>query len=413
MRSSLLEAARVVPSVLQPTKTVPYLAKPFITLAEATASGSSSGSASSSSSSSSFAAATSSRSKTTATRTTTPAENNYDLAPLIRAATSDSSAKQHQTLLVRQKLFSKPVTAHPVLVAATMETLETKLPMIAFIGESNAGKSTLLNSLLNNRKLAFSSGTPGQTKHLFRFEVRNKFNFVDLPGYGFAKVEKQLRNKWKELLQKFCDQECSKRLLKCVVCLVDARKGIKTEDEQVWRKVFRGYTKLIVLTKVDLLTRTELHEAVQAASERILELRDPLPFDELFWTEEQQARRRLYGGKMLGKFLNKNKAASSTSSSACFSSRRASNTDSDNLYPEDETGPEAPIVPAIHAISAKDGCGIAELQTHIGLLCGLMNSESRQNSNSSARSQVSTKYQVEQSKQKSESSYSASKHEYL
>ncbi|MBI5576290.1 MAG: YihA family ribosome biogenesis GTP-binding protein [Deltaproteobacteria bacterium] len=103
------------------------------------------------------------------------------------------------------------------------------LPQVAFAGKSNVGKSSLLNALAGRRRLAHVSKTPGRTRGIAFFEVEGKFAFVDLPGYGYAKVSREERNAWKALVEGYFSG-C--RLLRKVYLLVDVRRG-PGEDERM------------------------------------------------------------------------------------------------------------------------------------------------------------------------------------
>lgn len=110
------------------------------------------------------------------------------------------------------------------------------LPQVAFAGKSNVGKSSLLNALVGNRRLAHVGKTPGRTRGITIFEVEGKFAFVDLPGYGFAKVSRDERNAWKRLVEEYFS---TSRLLRKVYLLVDARRG-PGEDERMLSEYLAG-----------------------------------------------------------------------------------------------------------------------------------------------------------------------------
>lgn len=132
-----------------------------------------------------------------------------------------------------------------------------RLPEIAFIGRSNVGKSSLINKLLGSRKLAKTSSTPGKTRRINVFEVSETVYFVDLPGYGFAKVSKTERNAWQGMIEGYLT---GSELLRLLVLLVDARHGPQKNDEQMleWLHHIR-LPYLLVLTKADKLKKNELN----------------------------------------------------------------------------------------------------------------------------------------------------------
>lgn len=127
---------------------------------------------------------------------------------------------------------------------------------IAFVGRSNVGKSSLINSLTNRRKLVKVSGTPGKTRLINFFLINNHFYFVDLPGYGYAKVSKVEQASWGKTIETYLN---NRPQLKKIVLLVDCRRK-PTEDDMImheWIKHF-GYDYVVVATKSDKLNKSEL-----------------------------------------------------------------------------------------------------------------------------------------------------------
>ena len=105
-----------------------------------------------------------------------------------------------------------------------------RLPQVAFAGRSNVGKSSLLNALVGQSRLARVSNTPGRTRGIALFEVEERFAFADLPGYGFAKVSRSEREAWKGLVEGYLEG-CE--FLRRVYVLVDARRGPEEEERQL------------------------------------------------------------------------------------------------------------------------------------------------------------------------------------
>ena len=126
----------------------------------------------------------------------------------------------------------------------------------AFVGRSNVGKSSLINTLTNRRKLVKVSGTPGKTRLINFFLINNSFYFVDLPGYGYAKVSKTEQAKWGKMMEDYLVQRPQ---LQKVALLVDCRRKPAEDDLLMygWIKHF-GYEVVIVATKKDKVNRTEL-----------------------------------------------------------------------------------------------------------------------------------------------------------
>ena len=129
------------------------------------------------------------------------------------------------------------------------------LPEVAFAGRSNVGKSSLLNKLVNRKALAKTSGKPGHTRMLNFFRINEKFMFVDLPGYGFAKVSKTERYKWKEMVETYF---LSSEELRAVVLIMDIRRkpGIE-EKELIGFLTAEGITPILVVTKADKFGKTK------------------------------------------------------------------------------------------------------------------------------------------------------------
>ena len=132
--------------------------------------------------------------------------------------------------------------------------LRDGLPMVAFVGRSNVGKSSLLNRLLGSKKLARTSSTPGRTRSVNYFLVNRKLYFVDLPGYGYAKAGKGERRRWAQVTERFFETAPEGMP---VVLLVDSRVGATPLDEQAYEYfASRGARIIVVATKIDRLGRS-------------------------------------------------------------------------------------------------------------------------------------------------------------
>lgn len=132
------------------------------------------------------------------------------------------------------------------------------LPEIAFAGRSNVGKSSLINSLLNRHKLALVSKRPGKTQLLNYFLVDERYYFVDLPGYGFARVPEAMRRKWGKLVEGYLRES---EQLRCVVVILDSRHGATDDDHELlhWLQAYKR-PFILVLTKMDKLSPAEERE---------------------------------------------------------------------------------------------------------------------------------------------------------
>jgi GTP-binding protein len=153
-------------------------------------------------------------------------------------------------------------------------------PEIAFAGRSNVGKSSLINTLTGAKGLAKTSATPGRTRLLNFFAVTPphgpELTFVDLPGYGYAKVPKEMRKGFGTLIDAYIE---GRDALKMVVVIVDARRG--PEDEELdmipWLEE-HGRRPLVVLTKADKLPKAQRFPAIAAAKKALGLKREPLLF---------------------------------------------------------------------------------------------------------------------------------------
>jgi GTP-binding protein len=128
-------------------------------------------------------------------------------------------------------------------------------PELAFVGRSNVGKSSLINSLLNRKKLVKTSQTPGKTQEINFFKINNDFIFADLPGYGFAKVPKIVQKRWKKMIE---DYLLKREALLTVIFIIDMRRNPSPLDLDLktWLET-HGIEYLLVATKVDKLSQSE------------------------------------------------------------------------------------------------------------------------------------------------------------
>ena len=147
------------------------------------------------------------------------------------------------------------------------EFIEDQLPQIAIVGRSNVGKSSLINMLTNNSKMAKTSSTPGRTRLVNYFNINNQFYLVDLPGYGFAKASKNLTSAWDSVMN---DYFINNPQLKVVLVLLDCRLMPTELDKQMLDYLAENeIPALIILTKTDKISRSELNNNIAKISKEI------------------------------------------------------------------------------------------------------------------------------------------------
>lgn len=137
----------------------------------------------------------------------------------------------------------------------------TDYPEIALAGRSNVGKSSLINTLVNRKALARTSGTPGKTRTINFFNINDLMYFVDLPGYGYAAVSKSEKEKWGHMIERYLSE---RKQLKLVVLLVDSRHEPTADDKLMysWMKS-TGLPLLVIATKSDKLSKNQVAKNIR------------------------------------------------------------------------------------------------------------------------------------------------------
>lgn len=129
---------------------------------------------------------------------------------------------------------------------------------IAFVGRSNVGKSSLINVLVNRKKLVKVSATPGKTRQINFFLINNDFYFVDLPGYGYAKVSKKEKESWGRVIESYLN---GRRQLKKIVLILDCRHKPTADDITMYKWIKHyNYNIAIVVTKIDKVSKNQLYK---------------------------------------------------------------------------------------------------------------------------------------------------------
>lgn len=162
--------------------------------------------------------------------------------------------------------FTKPCN-FVISVANLVQLPETDFDEVAFAGRSNVGKSSLINALFNQTKLAKTSSTPGRTQQLNFFNFDNKLYLVDLPGYGYAKAPEKLVKQWQAVLKIYLR---GRPTLRRVFLLIDSRHGLKKEDREIMKLLDESaVTYQIVLTKIDKISEKALSAVSIAITEEL------------------------------------------------------------------------------------------------------------------------------------------------
>ena len=151
------------------------------------------------------------------------------------------------------------------------------LPEVAFAGRSNVGKSSLINTLVNRKQLVKTSSTPGRTQLINFFDINQRLTFVDLPGYGYARVPAAVRKKWGPMIETYLS---ARETLKGVVIIMDIRRLPREEEQNLihWLAHY-SIASILVLTKTDKLSKTKLIKQQTAIVEALaVEREDALLF---------------------------------------------------------------------------------------------------------------------------------------
>lgn len=134
-------------------------------------------------------------------------------------------------------------------------------PEVAFAGKSNVGKSSLINALMNRKALARTSAQPGKTQTINFYHVNDAIYFVDLPGYGYARANEEVKAKWGRMVENYLHRS---RQLKCVFLLIDIRHDPSENDRIMYDWICRaGFMPVIIATKLDKIKRSQLQKQIK------------------------------------------------------------------------------------------------------------------------------------------------------
>ena len=140
----------------------------------------------------------------------------------------------------------------------TSKIPDNVLPEIAFAGKSNVGKSSLINGLVNRKALARTSSSPGKTQTINFYNVNRELYFVDLPGYGYASVSKEVKAKWGKMIENYLHKP---PMLKAVFLLIDIRHEPSVNDVNMYEWILaNGFEPIIIATKLDKIKRNQIQK---------------------------------------------------------------------------------------------------------------------------------------------------------
>ena len=138
---------------------------------------------------------------------------------------------------------------------------ENTLPEFAFAGKSNVGKSSLINALINRKALARTSSQPGKTQTINFYNVEDALYFVDLPGYGYAKVSQETKEKWGKMIERYLQKS---KQLKLVFLLIDIRHEPSANDKNMYEWIeYNGFEPIIIATKLDKINRSQVQKHIK------------------------------------------------------------------------------------------------------------------------------------------------------
>ncbi|MBQ9610504.1 MAG: YihA family ribosome biogenesis GTP-binding protein [Lachnospiraceae bacterium] len=162
-----------------------------------------------------------------------------------------------------------------IIKSAELETVcgitsklpENNLPEVVFAGKSNVGKSSLINGLLNRKSLARTSSSPGKTQTINYYNINKELYFVDLPGYGYAKVSQEIRNKWGKMIERYLHKS---KQIKTVFLLIDIRHEPGENDVIMYDWVVsNGYEPVVIATKLDKINRSQILKNIKIIREKL------------------------------------------------------------------------------------------------------------------------------------------------
>lgn len=176
------------------------------------------------------------------------------------------------------------------VIGVTSKVPENTKMEIAFAGKSNVGKSSLINALMNRKALARTSSQPGKTQTINFYNINDELYFVDLPGYGYAKVSEQEKAKWGKMVEKYLHQS---KVLRAVFLLIDIRHEPSANDRQMYEWILsNGFHPIIIATKLDKIKRSQIQKQVKLVKEGLGVEKGTIVIP--FSAETKQGREEIY-----------------------------------------------------------------------------------------------------------------------
>lgn len=186
----------------------------------------------------------------------------------------------------------------------------SKYPEFAFAGKSNVGKSSLINALMNRKSLARTSSQPGKTQTINYYNVNDACYFVDLPGYGYAKANENVKAQWGKMIEDYLHKSKQIRL---VFLLIDIRHAPSENDRIMYDWVCgRGYRPVIIATKLDKIKRSQIQKQLKLIRETLGADKETIMIP--FSAETKQGREEIY--ELLDEILEPKVAEEESSESA-------------------------------------------------------------------------------------------------
>ena len=167
---------------------------------------------------------------------------------------------------------------------------DNTLPEVAFAGKSNVGKSSLINALMNRKSYARTSAQPGKTQTINFYNINNEIYFVDLPGYGYANANEEVKAKWGKMIERYLHQS---KQLKLVFLLIDIRHAPGQNDIQMYKWIMnQGFRPVIIATKVDKIKRSQLDKCLKIIRETLAVQKETVVIP--FSSETKAGREEVY-----------------------------------------------------------------------------------------------------------------------